>query len=194
MATGSPPLTPAALKDDNLGEVERVDFPRTPPLPFSPLQVGLTDAALIRLDVAAGAGRSPAPAIAGNGLGQANLVDAVTATADLDAPGWLPHRVRTRGFTTGTPVQGLAIRRFVTINWEPGGSDTYLMDQVEVLGDGIFGQPGDSGSLVLDAAVPTAVGLLWGRNKGGFAPAGKFGYFSDIRAVQARLGFSTVWP
>lgn len=67
--------------------------------------------------------------------------------------------------------------------------------QVAVLGDGVFCDQGDSGSLVLEETGPTVVGLLWGRNKqSAFAPAGKMGYFTEIRTVQAQLGFSTMWP
>ncbi|MET7802393.1 hypothetical protein [Streptomyces decoyicus] len=182
------------VKDDNLGGVERVDFPQTAPLPFSPILAGMSDAALIHLDVAAAAGRLPSPAIADQGSGQPNLVGAVTATADLNAPGWLPHRIRKRGFATG-PTNGLAYHRFLTVNWEPGGPNAFLIDQVAVLGDGVFCDQGDSGSLVLEETGPTAVGLLWGRNKqSAFAPAGKTGYFTEIRTVQAQLGFSMVWP
>ncbi|MFI6151683.1 hypothetical protein ACIBCA_03190 [Kitasatospora sp. NPDC051170] len=66
---------------------------------------------------------------------------------------------------------------------------------MEIFGDGqVFGDPGDSGSPVLDGASPTAVGLLWGGSRAGqFAPGGHFCSMSLIANVEAHLGISTVW-
>ncbi|MEV6117677.1 hypothetical protein AB0L59_35710 [Streptomyces sp. NPDC052109] len=191
----NPPLThsPPPPKTDNLGEVARVTFPQDHPLPDSPVVVGLVDAALVQLDVAANFGqRLPSPAIADQGIGQPNLVDSVTDISDLNFS--LPHPVRKRGQVTG-PTHGRLVTRFLTLSWPDGGKNAYIMEQGMVEGDDIFGQPGDSGALVLDETSPTALGVLWGGNPPeAKSPRGKFCYFSEILNVQAQLGFSTVWP
>ena len=65
-------------RDDNIGNVVRVDFPQTPPLPFSPLVVGLVDAAVFSLVPALTQGRTLSPHIIDNDA-PAILVDRVTA-------------------------------------------------------------------------------------------------------------------
>ena len=81
----------------------------------------------------------------------------------------------------------------LTLQWRSGAANTWLMEQMEILGDGIFCDDGDSGSLVLDEASPSAVGLLWGMNPAGLAPAGKIGYMCDIGNVESSLGVSVVF-
>jgi len=44
--------------DDNIGQVVRVDFPQTPPLPASPVLAGLTDSAVFTLVPALNQGRN----------------------------------------------------------------------------------------------------------------------------------------
>jgi hypothetical protein len=108
------------------------------------------------------------------------------------------QQVRKRGFVTGITsggVQAFVVGLYTTVPWTPGGNNTYLVNQVEIYGGGtIYAQQGDSGSLVLDATDPTAVGLLWGGTRGGaFAAAGLFGTMSLISNVEAELGISVVW-
>jgi hypothetical protein len=187
----NPPLVQGAKvsADDNIGEVVRTDFPRTHPLPFSPIQVGMSDAAVVTLDAARTAGRTISRAIVGPDGSQPNLVDALTATAVAN----VNDRVRKRGFRTG-PTHGAVVLRYLTLQWKPGGPNCFLMEQSQVLGDAVFCEPGDSGSLVLEESGPTAVGLLWGQSAAGtFAPAGKLGYMSEIGNVEAALGVSVVW-
>lgn len=191
---------PPPAKHDFVGKVLRVDFPDTPPLPFSPIRVSMTDSAVFSTDGAAAQNRTMSRAIADKGLGQPDLISAVTATGD-PAPF---QAVRKRGFVTGTTtggVQPFLVGLFTTINWRKdgviafGSKNHFLVNQVEIYGGGnIFALEGDSGSLVLDATSATAVGLLWGGSKGGaFAPDGKFGAMSLIRNVELQLGVSVVW-
>ena len=49
-----------------------------------------------------------------------------------------------------------------------------------------FGEKADSGSIVLDATSPTAVGLLW-------AGASTRAFISPITLVEQRLNISVVW-
>lgn len=186
---GSPPS-----KNDFVGKVVRADFPNIAPLPFSPIRVSTTDSAVFTTDGAAAQGRTVSRAIADQGLGQPDLISAVTATADPT----VFQSVRKRGFVTGPTgggVQPQVVGVLTTVNWRPGGPNAFLVDQVEIFaGGGSFAQPGDSGSLVLDATEPTALGLLWGATTGGaFAPGGKFGTMSLIRNVELQLGVSMVW-
>ncbi len=190
----NPPLVGTVSPDDSLGAVVRSDYPHTS-TPTSPsFQVGTVDAAVFRLDEAQSAGRSPSKAIAGLDPGQPNLVSAVTSTLDLSGPGPALHSVRKRGYASG-PTTGTVVRRLLTVNWQPGGPNALLMNQLEIINTGgVFCQHGDSGSLVLDATDPTAVGLLWGQDSGGtYAPAGTWGYASPIPYVENQLGVSTVW-
>jgi hypothetical protein len=192
---GSPPA-----RDDFVGKVLRTDFPDTPPLPFSPIRVSMTDSAVFSTDGAAVQGRGTSRAIAGLGLGQPDLVTSITATAE---PAMF-QPVRKRGFVTGTtsglPQQFVA-GLYTTVNWSQngpnpfGGPNHFLVNQVEIFGGGgIFAEPGDSGSLVIDGSTPTALGLLWGASRGGpFAAPGKFGTMSLIGNVEAQLGVSMIW-
>ncbi len=193
----NPPLVVGSqlAKDDNVGDVVKVDFPQTSPLPFSPVVTGLTDSAVFRLDAGFGQGRTVSRAIAGDGPGLPDMVTAVTATATPT----IFQPVRKRGYftgpTTGQVFGGRVVGLWTTVKWSPGGRNAWLMEQVELWGGGgVFARPGDSGSLVLDAGRPTALGVLWGGTKGGeFAPSGKFGTMSLIGHVEDRLGVSTVW-
>jgi hypothetical protein len=74
-----------------------------------------------------------------------------------------------------------------------GGPNAFLVDQAEILADTIFCDRGDSGALVLDGNEPTAVGLLWGRNKAGAFAPGRFAYMDEIANVETYLGVSTVF-
>ncbi|MFC5740782.1 hypothetical protein [Dyella tabacisoli] len=183
------------ILDDLVGDVLRVDFPDTPPLPLSPIRVSTTDSGVFRTNGAAAQGRGVSRAISGQGLGFPDLIPAVTATAEPA----IFQTVRKRGFMTG-PTNGSilgaqVVGKWMTINWSPGGGNTYLVEQVEIFGNGgVFVDGGDSGSLVLDGVGSTALGLLYGASRGGaFAPAGHFGMMSLIANVEARLGVSTVW-
>lgn len=178
---------------DKIGVVVRAEFPQTPPLPLSPVRVSMIDAAVTSLDAATAAtaipSRTLSRSIADQGPGLPPLVPGVTATS---VPVTGQTRVRKRGFVTG-PTAGLVLSRNLTVRWKPGGTNTWLMEQTEILGDGIFCDEGDSGSLVLEETSPTAVGLLWGRNQGDLAPAGKIGVICDIGNVESMLGVSAVF-
>jgi hypothetical protein len=182
--------------DNYVGEVLRVDYPNTTPLPGSPILTGLTDSAVFSTNGAIDEGRAVTQAIANQGLGQPDLVQAVTDTADP----YVQQRVKKRGYLTG-PTTGLVIGVLMSFPWGPAGTNRYLIEQVEIAGDEpnspFFAQPGDSGSLVVDVETPTtAVGLLWGANPGGdwgTVGSGKVGVMSPIRAVEAQLGISVVW-
>ncbi|MEU0254152.1 hypothetical protein ABZ299_16950 [Streptomyces sp. NPDC006184] len=183
-------------KDDLVGSVATVDFPNTFPLPSSPIVVSTTDSAVFRTDGAAAQHRGVSQAIADDmGLGFPDLIPAVTATADPQ----VFRTVRKRGFETrltkGSVSGAQVVGKWLTERWSPGGPNAYLIEQVEIYGGGdVFGDPGDSGSLVLDGASPTAVGLLWGGSKAGqFVRGGHFCSMSLISNVEAHLGFSTVW-
>lgn len=83
----NPPLLPPIDRSDSIGVVVRSAFPQTP-TPTSPqFMAGLVDAAVMKLDEACTAGRPPSRAIAGDGIGQPNLISAVTSTLDLGGPG-----------------------------------------------------------------------------------------------------------
>ncbi len=187
---GVPPVT-----DNLVGEVARVDFPDTPPLPFSPIRVGTSDAGVFHTDGAAAQGRGVSRAIADKGLGFSDLVPAVTATAEPA----LFQPVRKRGFKTGLTTGNISGAQIVgvwlTVNWPDGGPNAHLMEQVEIFGGGaVFAEAGDSGSLVLDALQPTALGLLWAASRGtALAPPGHFASMSLIANVETHLGISTVW-
>lgn len=171
-------------------------FGTTTPLPGSPILTGLTDSAVFSTNGAIDEGRTVTQAIANQGLGQPDLVQAVTDTADP----YVQQRVKKRGYLTG-PTTGLVIGVLMSFPWGPAGTNRYLIEQVEIAGDEpnnpFFAQPGDSGSLVVDVETPTtAVGLLWGANPGGdwgTVGSGKVGIMSPIRAVEAQLGISVVW-
>jgi len=178
---------------DKIGVVVRAEFPQTPPLPLSPVLVSMIDAAVLSLDPATAATAVPARilsrSIAGLGPGLPPLVPAVTATSVPD-PG--QTRVRKRGFVTG-PTAGLIVGCNMTVRWTPGGTNTWLMEQIEITGDTIFCDEGDSGSLVLEETSTTAVGLLWGRNQPDLVPAGKIGMMCAIGNVESMLGVSVVF-
>lgn len=183
----APPLVVPVQPDDNIGRVVRVDFPQTPPLPFSPLLVGLVDAAVFTLVPALEQGRS----LSSNMIGQdspTTLIDRITAT-DIPTVG---HFVRKRGFVTRL-TEGVIIGSFLTFQWTAGPPNTFLIEQAEVVGlssnlGGVFCQPGDSGSVVLEKDSATAVGLLWGESNGGTK-----GYMSFISNIESKLGINIVW-
>lgn len=183
-----PQYLPGVSPFDNLGPVQRSDFPNTTLVPTI-IKVGATDSAVFSLDAARQAGRTFSRAIADKGLGLPDLVGAVTATAD-PTPG---QQVRVRGHATGEPRQGVVLTQYLDMQWNRSDPYSFLFGQWEVVGSsgGLFCRPGDSGSLVLDAYTPTAVGLLHGTNEG--ASAGRFGYMSGINVVQAMLRVSVVW-
>jgi hypothetical protein len=173
--------------DDNIGRVVRVDFPQTPPLPFSPLLAGLVDAAVFTLVPALEQGRN----LTSNIIGQdapTILLDRITAT---DHP-TVGHSVHKRGFVTRL-TEGVIIATHLTTLWEPGGPNSYLIEQAEVTGlssnpGGVFALLGDSGSVVLERDSATAVGLLWGTRGGGLV-----GVMSAIRNVQSQLDVNIAW-
>ena len=177
----------AIAPDDNIGRVVRVDFPQTPPLPFSPVLVGLVDAAVFTLVPALEQGRDLSPSIAGQ-FAPALLVDRITATA-LPFAG---QPVRKRGFVTRL-TEGRIIDAMLTVPWTAGPPNAFLIEQAVIAGastnpDGIFCNEGDSGSVVLDRDSPTAVGLLWGRSLGGLR-----GVMAHIRNVESQLGVNVAW-
>lgn len=172
---------------DNIGHVHRVDFPQTPPLPFSPVVAGLTDAGIFTLTEALEQGRNLSPSILDH-YDPATLFDRITATA---VP-FLSESVRKRGFKTGITF-GKIIDAFGTFKWAAGPTNSYLVEQSVIEGsssnpNGIFCSDGDSGSVVLDENSSTAVGLLWGMSNGG-----RRGYMCHIRNVEAQLGINMDW-
>jgi hypothetical protein len=185
---------------DFVGSVLRSDFPNTPPLPFSPLLVGLVDAAVFQLQGAVKAGRTRSAAIAGETPQPPSLIDKVTATA---WPGKV-QRVQKRGFQTRV-THGTVVTPSLTCRCDPQRPERWLIDQSEIFmepsnpakginPDGVFCVSGDSGSLVLAANSPTALGLLWGASiPGAFATGGKFGYMSAITNVELQLDVSVAW-
>src|SRR5919108_5737288 len=165
----NPPLVigVAVSADDNIGHVIRVDFPQTPPLPFATERVGLVDAAVFPLDVAQSHGRTLSAKILSDSGPPPNLIDRVTATDHAV----LGQDVRKRGFRTRL-TRGFVVGVFSTFQWTAGPSNTFVIDQAEIIGASanpgrIFAESGDSGALVLDSGTPTAVGLLWGAKRGG---------------------------
>jgi hypothetical protein len=84
----------------------------------------------------------------------------------------------------------------LTLNWDPGsvlgGPNAFLVDQAEILADTIFCDRGDSGALVLDGNEPTAVGLLWGRNKAGAFAPGRFSTPAPLRSRTLLEAFLTI--
>ncbi len=187
-----PAYTSTVPFTDNLGPVERSDFPNTYLIP-TVLQVGNTDSALVNLDGARNANRTFSRAIADKGLGLPDLVNAVTAAADPTPM----QQVRTRGQETGEPRNGMVITQHLDMRWKKEDPYKYLFGQWEIVGDpGLFCQKGESGALVLDAYTPTAVGLLHCTNQPpkspSDAPVGKFGYLTG-NTVQTVLRTSVVW-
>jgi hypothetical protein len=173
--------------DDNIGRVVRVDFPQTPPLPFSPVLAGLVDAAVITLVPALNQGRDLSSNIAGQ-FAPAILLDRVTATA-LPIAG---RPVRKRGFVTRV-TEGKIIDANLTVQWTAGPPNSYLIEQAEIAGassnpGGMFCDKGDSGAVVLEMDSATAVGLLWGKRLGGLR-----GIMSHIRNVESQLGVNVAW-
>jgi hypothetical protein len=184
----NPPLIVGIPTNDNLGGVARVDFPHTPPLPGSPLLLGLTDAAVISLTNAMNQGRALSPAVVGQDIQQLNLVDRITAS-DWSQIG---QKVRKRGAVTRV-TSGFVLGVQLSAQWTAGPANTWLMEQCEIQGsssspDKIFLQKGDSGSLVLDQDSPTALGLVWGQYAGGVR-----GIMCAIRNVESQLGVNTSW-
>ncbi|MFU2017694.1 hypothetical protein ACM6Q7_21960 [Peribacillus butanolivorans] len=186
-------------QDDLIGRVERIDFPHTQPLPFSPVLVGLTDAGVFKLGPALEHKRDLSPAIIGQNAPDM-LIDRITATAlppqpleDLLNP--LKPQVRKRGFRTRL-TEGRIIESYMTYQWTAGpSSNMYLIEQSCIEGirsesnpKGVFACRGDSGSVVLDINTPTAVGLLWGGSD-----CGTRGIMSQIRNVESQLKVNVVW-
>jgi hypothetical protein len=173
--------------DDNIGRVVRVDFPQTPPLPFSPILAGLVDAAVFTLVPALNQGRD----LSSNIIGQdapTILVDRITATGSPT----VGHFVRKRGFVTRL-TEGVIIGANLTLQWTAGPPNSYLIEQAEVTvissnPGGVFCLQGDSGSVVLEKDSATAVGLLWGSKNNGLIAV-----MSDIRNVQSQLGVNIAW-
>jgi hypothetical protein len=192
-----PPFTGSTVSpDDALGRVMRVDFPRTAPLPGSPVLAGMTDSAVFSLDDARAlpARRTITRAIAGDDASLPNLTDAITATAGPDSHEFVVKR----GSQTGV-TRGKIIDAHLRCKWTPGGSNTHLVEQIEILGNNgaIFAEDGDSGSLVVaDGELATAMGLLWGINatsNTSMMTPGRKGYMSPIAEVEAALSISLVF-
>jgi hypothetical protein len=185
----APPIPVGSVPspDDNIGGVIRVDFPQTPPLPFSPVLAGLTDSAVFNLLPALNQGRS----LSSNVIGQdapTILIDRITA---IDFP-TVGEFVSKRGFVTRL-TEGFIIDASMTCQWSPGGANSFLIEQAVVVGSSnnsnvVFCLTGDSGSVVMKKDSATAVGLLWGNSHGGIR-----GYMSFISNVQSQLGVNVVW-
>jgi hypothetical protein len=186
-------------QDDLIGRVKRIDFPRTQPLPFSPILTGLTDAAVFKLDPATEHGRSMSRAIKGQNTSDI-LIDRITGTEwppqPMDDPlNPLKAQVRKRGFRTRV-TEGRIIEIFTSRRWTAGPSSSmWLMEQSIIAGirsesnpKGVFACKGDSGSVVLKINEPTAVGLLWGGSD-----CGTRAIMSHIRNVESQLGVNMVW-
>jgi hypothetical protein len=172
------PVSPA----DNIGRVTRFEFPRTQPLPFSPVVASAVEASLIDLTAALNQGRGLSPAIADLAFQRINA----TALPDVG------RKVKKRGFVTGLTT-GRIVGGPETHQWTAGPANSYLIEQY-VVDTSTFGVPfalsGDSGSVVLDAesGSPTAVGLLWGSMFGGAR-----GVFCAIKNVESILGINVAW-
>lgn len=182
IAGGSPPTAA-----DNIGRVVRFDFPKTQPLPFSPVLTGTIEASVFTLVPALNQGRNLSPAIAGQNQ-PALLTDRITATM-FPSCGQEVHK---RGFVTRV-TEGRIIGGPVTMQWTAGPSNAYLVDQYEIATSSnnpglIFCKQGDSGCLILDKNSPTALGLLWGESHGGTR-----GYMCAIRHIETQLGVNVVW-
>jgi hypothetical protein len=182
---------PLIDEDEAVGAVAAAEFPR--PVPFVVgAQFGFVDAAIFALDKAELVGRGTSTAIAGHESGY--LVEEVTAS-ELPEVG---QRVRKRGVTTRL-TEGVVVDVHHATQWK-GGAGTYLAEQVVVEGrpsaanpSGFFSLRGDSGSLVLDAGSPHAVGLLWGHNPPtALTEEGRLGHFSKMRNVEQALGITPV--
>jgi hypothetical protein len=150
--------------------------------------VGLVDAAVFTMRPALVQGRTLSPKIIGQDFPDI-LVDRIAATV-VPTKGL---RVRKRGFMTHV-TQGVIIDDFATFQWTAGPSNSYLINQVVVVGSssnpgGVFCCDGDSGAVVVDDNSPTtAVGLLWGMSDGG-----RRGIVSHIRNVESQLGIKMEW-
>lgn len=184
LVVGAPPPSPA----DSLGEVLRVEFPRTPAPPPATRVTSTVDAAVLAVTDSVMQGRTLQAAIAGQGVGQPPFSAGVTATA---VPVAGVTQVSKRGWVTGI-TSGLVLGLHTTVRWTPGGPDAYLTEQVDVLGNGVFAREGDSGALVLISGTDTAVGLLYGVNAQGFAAAGTRAVLSLVGEVESLLGVSVV--
>ncbi|MEH7180940.1 hypothetical protein [Neobacillus vireti] len=186
-------------QDDLMGSVERIDFPKTQPLPFSPILVGLTDAGVFKLGLSLEHGSVLSPAIIGQNAPDI-LIDRITATSlpplPLEDPlNPLKAQVRKRGFRTRL-TEGRIIESFMTCQWTAGPSSSmWLIEQSCIAGirsesnpKGVFACKGDSGSVVLKMNEPTAVGLLWGGSN-----CGTRAVMSHIHNVESQLGINMVW-
>lgn len=179
---------PEGFMTEAVGSVVAVERPA--PIPFvGGAIVGDIDAAIFELDLAAANERFHSPAIV-DMSGEGEMVPAVTATAQPQLCGL----VRKRGFVTGY-TEGMVKGVHCSFSWEPGGSNTYLVEQflIETVSSNphpllLFGQEGDSGSLVLEKETPTAVGLLWGKDLRGLrAMASKIWKIEEAFGVTAVL-------
>jgi hypothetical protein len=173
---------------DKLGQVKRLEFPRTPPLPFATERVSNVDAAIFSLDTALARGRSATPRVVGNNGDPSVLIPHVKDIARPD-PGKF---VRKRGFQTGERT-GIIVGGNATCPWPPGGDKTFLVEQYEIRGsaqnpDGRFCTSGDSGSLVILDGTQTAIGLLYGAS-----PSGRTAIANVIDNVQSQLGVQLVF-
>jgi hypothetical protein len=174
---------------DNIGHVIRIDFPQTPPFPFSPNLISLADAAIFTLVSALEQGRTLVSNIAGQGASTI-LINRINTT-DNPTVGTF---VRKRGFATQL-TEGVIVGAFLTHQWTAGPPNCYLIEQAEIRGlsssnscGDVFALKGDSGSVVLKKGSDTAVGLLWGGSS-----TGKTAIMSSINNVQSQLGINIVW-
>jgi hypothetical protein len=184
----NPPLVPPIPRADNIGSVTRFDFPHNPPLPSSPVLVGLVDAAVFTLDEAQSQGRTLSPRIVSDSGKLPNLIDKLDGVGTLA----LGQQVRKRGFRTRLTT-GFVVGIFSTFQWTAGPANAFLMEQAEVTGastnpGGIFCLEGDSGAVVVEDLTPSVVGVIWGNKLGGL-----HGIISSAVNVESQLGVRFVW-
>jgi len=173
---------------DKLGQVKRLEFPRTAPLPFATERVSNLDAAIFSLDIAVARGRSVTPRVVGHNGDPSVLIPRVNDIARPD-PGKF---VRKRGFQTGETT-GIIVGANATCRWPPGGDKTFLIEQYEIRGsaqnpDRRFCISGDSGSLIILDGTQTAIGLLYG-----VSPSGRTAIANVIGNVQSQLDIQLVF-
>jgi hypothetical protein len=173
---------------DKLGDTLRVEFPRTPPLPFALERVSNVDGAAFSLDTGISTGRTVSPRIVGHNGGPSTLLPRLAATAQAE-PG---ARVAKRGFVTGQTT-GFIVGVNTTCRWTPGGQNTYLVEQYEIRSGSenpglMFCDEGDSGAVIFLEGTQTAIGLLYGRS-----PSGTTAIANHIGNVERQLGITIVW-
>jgi hypothetical protein len=189
------PIGVPISRDNCVGAVTMVDWPKTQTPEIIPQFVGFTDSAVFSIEDAIKQGRKFSRAILDH-AGTGELVPSISGTMSA----FKGQPVRKRGFRTRVR-HGFVVDPDVTAEWTPQTQlpvpqipKAFLFNQALIQGTDVgedmsvlpFAKKGDSGSVVLDGTTNKAVGLLWAVDHGQIL-------MSPIQEVESRLGIRMVW-